>query len=214
MFFSKSSKPKKSDIQSGYDLWAATYPYEKNPIKSASNETIIKMLPPLKGKRVMDAGCGSGYFCQHAEHEGAMEIVGIDFSSKMIEQAHKICKYTRLLVDDIRNVECKDSSVDVLICALVLGHLEKIDQIISKFSKALAKDGVLVISDFHPFLSLKGQQRTFRSGKDILEVPHYIHMLNHYINLMAKYGLAIVQMEEPVWQDSPAIFVLKAKKIQ
>jgi malonyl-CoA O-methyltransferase len=211
MFFSRS--PKKLDIQTGYDQWAASYAYEKNPIKSTSDEIIIKMLPHLSGKRVMDAGCGSGYFCQHAEREGAKAIVGIDFSSKMIEQAIKICKYTKFLVDDIQNIDLQESSVDILICALVLGHVEKIDMVISKFSKTLVKDGVLVISDFHPFLSLRGQRRTFRSGKEYLEVPHYIHMLHRYINLLTQSGFAIEQMEEPFWQGNPVIFVLKAKKL-
>ncbi len=213
MFSLKKNKPVKLNIQSGYDQWAATYSLEKNPIKSASDEIILKILPPLHGKRVVDAGCGSGYFCERAEKEGAKEIVGIDFSSKMVEQASKICKRTKFQVNDIRAVELEESSVDVIICALVLGHLEKIDLTISKFSKALVKEGILIISDFHPFLSLKGQQRTFRRGKELFEVPHYTHLLNEYINLLTQSGFAIVQMDEPFWNGNPMIFVLKLKKI-
>jgi len=211
MFFFKK-KPNKLPIQSGYDQWAQTYSYEKNPIKSFSDEMIMKMLPNLNGKRIIDAGCGSGYFCQYAEQQGAKDVVAIDFSSKMIEQANKICKYTKFQVGDIQHIEFQASSADIVICALVLGHLEKLELIIAKLSNALAKDGVLVISDFHPFLSLKGQRRTFRIGKENFEVPHYIHMLNEYINLLTECGLTIVQMAEPIWKDNPVIFVLKAKK--
>ena len=199
-------------VQRGYNRWATVYSSEKNPVKSFSDEIIEEMLPNLNGKRIIDAGCGSGYFCQYAEQQGAKEILGIDFSAKMIEQANKVCQYTKFQVVDIAHIEIQEASADVVICALVLGHLERLEPIIQKLSNALTKDGVLVISDFHPFLSLKGQRRTFRIGKNNFEVPHYIHMLSEYINLLTQCGLTIQQMEEPVWIDNPVIFVLKAKK--
>jgi len=212
MFFLKK-RPQKLDIQSGYDRWAPAYSHERNPIKSFSDEMIMKMLPNLNGKRVIDAGCGCGYFCRYAEQQDAKEIVGIDFSAKMIEQANKICKYTKFRVADIQHIDFQESSADVVISALVLGHLKKIEPIITRLSGALARDGVLVISDFHPFLSLKGQKRTFRAGKENFEVPHYVHMLNEYINLLTQCGLTIMHMEEPIWKDNPVIFALKARKI-
>lgn len=212
MFFSKKDKPQKLDVRQGYDQWAENYASERNPIKSASDETIKRLLPELKEKLVVDAGCGTGYFCKYAEQAGAREIVGIDFSANMIEKAKKICTYTKFIVNDIQNVELKESSVDVIISALVFGHLEKIEPALWKISKILKKDGVFVISDFHPFLSLKGQKRTFKMGKKNYEVPHYIHMLHEYINLLTRFGLTVVKMEEPVWNDSPVIFALMAKK--
>ena len=193
-------------------MWAATYSSEKNPVKSSSDEIIKKMLIGVNGQRVVDVGCGTGYFCHYAEKEGAKEVVGIDFSSEMIEQAKKNCKQTRFIMGDVRTVEFQESSAEILICALVLGHLENLETIILKFSKALAKNGVLVISDFHPFLTLNGQNRTFKMGRKHFEVPHYLHMLHDYINLLTQSGFVIEQMEEPTWKGTPVIFVLKARK--
>jgi malonyl-CoA O-methyltransferase len=214
MFFFKKDKPQKLDVRQGYDQWAENYACESNPIKSASDETIKKLLPDLKGKLIVDAGCGSGYFCKYAEQAGASEIIGIDFSANMIEQAKRICAYTKFIVSDIQNVELKESSADVIISALVLGHLEKIEPVLLKISKALKNDGVFVISDFHPFLSLKGQKRTFKLENKNYEVPHHIHMLHEYINLLTQCGLTVIKMEEPVWNGNAVIFALMAKKNQ
>ena len=67
MAFFKRKEPEKMEIQQGYDLWSAHYAREKNPIKSASDDAVRKMLPDLKGKSVIDAGCGTGFFCEYAE---------------------------------------------------------------------------------------------------------------------------------------------------
>ncbi len=130
----------------------------------------------------------------------------------MIEHAKKTCRYTTFVADDVRNAELPDDA-DVIISALVLGHLENIEPVITKFSKALKKDGILLLSDFHPFLSLNGQKRTFQLKKQRYEVGHYIHLLSEYVNLLSQSGLALMQMEEPTWNGTPVIFALKAKKI-
>ena len=45
------------------------------------------MLPELAGKRVLDLGCGFGWFCRFAAGEGAAEIVGVDVSERMLARA-------------------------------------------------------------------------------------------------------------------------------
>jgi hypothetical protein len=37
-------------------------------------------------------------------------------------------------------------------------------------------------------------------------------MLSDYINLLARYGFLIEQLEEPIWQGHPIVFGLRAKK--
>jgi 2-polyprenyl-3-methyl-5-hydroxy-6-metoxy-1,4-benzoquinol methylase len=45
------------------------------------------MLPDLNDLRVVDLGCGYGWFCRYAQQHGAREILGIDVSEKMLAQA-------------------------------------------------------------------------------------------------------------------------------
>jgi len=48
------------------------------------------MLPEMKGLRVLDLGCGYGWFCRWAAEQGADSVRGLDLSTKMLERAHSL----------------------------------------------------------------------------------------------------------------------------
>src|SRR5436305_331376 len=45
------------------------------------------LLPELSGLRVLDLGCGFGWFCRWARQSGAAHVLGIDVSEKMLARA-------------------------------------------------------------------------------------------------------------------------------
>src|SRR5215216_2160507 len=72
-----------------YALWAASYPpYAHNPLMLAEERAMLALLPSdLRGRAVLDAGCGSGRYLLHALRRGARRVVGVDLSSEMLAQA-------------------------------------------------------------------------------------------------------------------------------
>ena len=45
------------------------------------------LLPPLQGSRVVDLGCGFGWFCRWACQAGAVAVLGVDVSENMLSRA-------------------------------------------------------------------------------------------------------------------------------
>src|SRR5215831_8755754 len=45
------------------------------------------LLPDLRGRRVLDLGCGFGWFCRWSRQRGAAHVEGIDVSEKMLARA-------------------------------------------------------------------------------------------------------------------------------
>src|SRR3546814_20978258 len=48
---------------------------------------IRAMLPELAGRRVVDLGCGFGWFARWAREQGAASVLGMDLSEKMLARA-------------------------------------------------------------------------------------------------------------------------------
>ena len=209
--FFKRHQPQKIEIQQGYNLWSAHYAREKNPIKSASDESIKSLLPDLNGKSVMDAGCGTGYFCRYAEESGAAQITGVDFSEGMITQAKQNCIRTHFITAKIQNLHL-DNKADVIICALVLGHLPELKPALQALAENLQVGGVLVLSDFHPILSERGEKRTFQVDKKVFEIPHYPHALQEYRSLLKDTGFELEEMKDIEWNGVPIVFALRERK--
>ena len=71
--------------------------------------TIKGMLPDLKGKRILELGCGYGDNCAFFSKSGAEYVLGTDISEHMISIAndkHKDtdCKFQILAMEDISNI--------------------------------------------------------------------------------------------------------------
>ena len=48
-----------------------------------------KLLPDFSGKRVLDLGCGYGWHCAYAAQKGAVSVLGVDLSEKMLQTARE-----------------------------------------------------------------------------------------------------------------------------
>ena len=197
-----------------YDRWSASYAAEANPIKNLSDTLVEKFLPDLANKNILDAGCGTGKFCSLAEQKHAAKIVGLDLSSKMIAHANKQCTKAILTCGDISVTPIETNFYDVIICALVLGHVKELKPPLTNLLNGLKINGLLIITDFHPFLTMMKSKRTFKdqaSGK-LFEVAHHLHLLDEYFRIVAECNARIDVFEEPLYNGSPVVFGMKIFK--
>lgn len=119
-----------------------------------------KMLPDFKGKRVLDLGCGFGWHCIYAAEQGAISIVGVDISKKMLAEADKKTKYKNIsyICNSIEDYEYPEQAFDVVISSLSFHYVERFDDICIKVNRCLADDGDFVFSVEHPVFTAQGKQ--------------------------------------------------------
>ncbi len=198
----------------GYNRWALSYHKESNPIKNLSDGLIEKFLPDLRNKAVLDAGCGTGKFCQIAEAQGASKIVGLDLSPAMIEVARKNCLSAEFRCVELSTAELEYQHYDVIISALVLGHIEDLKTVLNVLLTSLRPGGIIIITDFHPFLTLSKFKRTFTDTltDKKYEVQHHLHLFQEYVKCLNDQDVMIEVLEEPFFQNTPVVFGLRCKK--
>jgi malonyl-CoA O-methyltransferase len=199
----------------GYRMWAGTYGDPPNRFQQLEEEALREMLPAVAGQRVLDLGCGKGRAGRLAIDRGAASAVGLDRSPAMLaagpfaRQASLTC-----VVGDAPHLPFASGAFDVVISALVLGHVADLAGALGEAARVLRAGGVLIVSDFHPFATLRGWQRTVVDPASRREyaITQHLHMLSDYVDQFQRLGLNIEALREPGYDGFPVVFVLRARK--
>src|ERR1700693_1215231 len=70
----------------GYDLWAAIYDEDGNPLIAIEEPQVDRLLGDVRGLAVADIGCGTGRHAIRFASAGAA-VLALDFSPAMLERA-------------------------------------------------------------------------------------------------------------------------------
>jgi SAM-dependent methyltransferase len=114
----------------------------------------LSLIPEVKGKKVLDAGCGTGRYTEWLLDNGA-EVIGLDASPKMLQHAiRRVGQRAVLKLHDLREplTFLENDSIDLIIASLVLDYIQNWTPILNEFNRVLMRDGSLVISVGHPTL--------------------------------------------------------------
>ncbi len=203
--------------QQAYAQWAQTYaPQAHNRLMEAEEQAMLALIPPIHNRLVLDIACGSGRWGQWALGQGVAQVVGIDNSLPMLQRSilDAVC------LGDMQTLPLPDTSIDVIICGLAIGHLppSAMRQAVVEMGRVLKFGGIAVVSDLHPFQSWNGAQRTFQGtdGKTYA-VEHYVHSYAAYHQATQIAGLHITDIREMSLSaqpenSSPVILALQFSK--
>lgn len=117
-------------------------------------EEVIAMFRPLKGKKVVDIGCGTGYFSFKMVDSGAV-VVAADIDDRFLSYVDSVkdargisAKYlqTRKVQPDDPMLEKREA--DVVLIVNTYHHLENRVEYLKKVKAGLKKTGYVVIIDF------------------------------------------------------------------
>ena len=124
---------------------------ERSPYLALYEQPALRaLLPPVAGRRVLDAGCGAGRHSAWLAGQGA-EVVGLDASPEMLARARARVPGATFAVADLGEpLALGDGAFDVVIASLVLHYLRDWGPPLRELRRVLRPDGVLVFSTHHP----------------------------------------------------------------
>ena len=114
-----------------------------------------EMLPDLKGKTVLDLGCGYGEMSRYFIDLGAERVVACDISQNMINLAKKINGHEKIeyLVLPMEQLSSLDEKFDIVFSSLAFHYIEDFDKLIKDISSHLNSKGILLFSQEHPLVT-------------------------------------------------------------
>lgn len=185
-------------IQAAYDHWSATYDADENLTRDLDQVVTQETLMGLGCKSVVELGCGTGkntlLLSQIAE-----TVYAIDFSASMIEKAkEKVSSANVMFVtgDITKQWTCRNESADLLICNLVLEHIEDLSFICSEAFRVLVQRGYFFISELHPFRQYRGTQANFQRNQEVIEIPAFVHHLSDFFSAAKNHGFLLEDFKE------------------
>lgn len=180
----------------------------------------------LKGKSVLDLGCGSGHFAMYCIENGAANVLGVDISRNMIKMAkqknkHKKIEYVCMPIEDL---ELQDQKFDLIISSLAVHYIKDYSNLVKKVSSLLKENGEFIFSTEHPIVTArKGMNNWIKDDKGeklywafdhyqeegkreqqwyIDGVIKYHRTISTLVNTLIQHGLVLEGMIEP--QSIPA----------
>lgn len=122
--------------------------------------TLRSMLPDMTALRVVDLGCGFGWFSRWAASAGAVSVLGIDLSEKMLARAADDTADERITYQrhDLEVVDLPAAAFDIAYSALALHYLADLGRILATIYQSLVVGGSFVFSIEHPIYSAPSRQ--------------------------------------------------------
>src|SRR3954454_18991621 len=145
------------DQVNDYDSFAEAYTAEtENSLVNAYYErpAMLTLAGDVVGRRILDAGCGSGPLSAALRDRGAV-VTGIDASAGMLALARRrLGDDVALHVVDLSDrLPFADGAFDDVVASLVLHYLEDWGPTLAELRRVLGPGGRLIASVDHPVVA-------------------------------------------------------------
>jgi ubiquinone/menaquinone biosynthesis C-methylase UbiE len=185
------------------------------------NPTLFSLMGAVKDKKILDAGCGEGYFSRILAKSGAT-VTAVDYSSRMIEIAKSRTSNDSQIDYKLGNCEdlnfLEDTSFDLIVSNMVIQDLANYEKAFREMYRLLNDGSYFIFSILHPcFVTPEsgwektedGEKLHWNVDKYFYEGPYeqrlwskekilFFHRtLTSYINTIIKTGFTLESLIEP-----------------
>jgi ubiquinone/menaquinone biosynthesis C-methylase UbiE len=183
---------------------------------------LLRILNPERGLKVLDLGCGEGYFTRLIKHAEA-DVVGADIAAELIQKAKNESPEIPYFIANAEDLSfAKDKVFDAITCVLALQNMQDLEKVLLECARVLKKNGRLIFVLNHPafripkrsswgwdekekiqyrrldgYLSMSREKIDMSPGRGSENVTWSFHRsLQDYMKALAGGNFAITKIEE------------------
>lgn len=191
---------------------------EQSEFADVNKAVVRKRFSHLNGEKVLDLGCGYGYYAGYFDRIGGC-VTGVDGAEKMIRIAKEKYPGIDFSVADLSDpLSFDDGTFDIVFCNQVLMDIEDIGPALREVRRVLKDHGIFYFSIVHPAF-YNGDWLADDNGYNYAkymsryitpytrqnhfwgETTHFHRPLSYYLNAAADAGLVLVHTDEPKTYD-------------
>ena len=196
--FKKKKPVRKLSSREAYRLWSAYYDDQPDNAVLFLEEKLFKeMISEIKfkDKNILDIGCGTGRHWKELLNLDPAGLTGVDSSDEMLNKLLTKFPGSKVYVSDNNSLESlKDSSFDIVISTLTIGHIRELEKHFFEWDKKLRAGGDIIITDFHPEAFSAGMKRSFPLENEVIEVENYLYEIEFLNNLFTALKWDVISL--------------------
>lgn len=173
----------------GFARYAGSYDKFEKYWDSFENEHLTPYIESSKGKKVLDAGAGTGRLTIRLHNAGA-HVTALDISPDMLAVLKRKQHAIETVEGDVEHMPFKDGAFDMVFSSLTLVHLKNTELFLDECYRILKDGGKLVLVNIH---FRKPLILNDEKGKYIIKC--YNHFPRHVLETAEKLAFG-VEMEE------------------
>ncbi|WP_186576304.1 class I SAM-dependent methyltransferase [Aquibacillus kalidii] len=190
----------------------------KSPNNIIEKPIFIELLGDVKGKEILDLGCGDANFAVELVDQGYKSYLGIEGSSAMYEKAQSVTanlESANVQYSPIEKFDYPKDAFDMVTSRLVFHYIEDLLHPFHQIFQTLHSGGKFIFSVQHPILTSstaslhQSGKRTnwivddyFYQGERVepwidQKVVKYHRTLEDYFKLLTEVGFSVESIREP-----------------
>ena len=177
-------------------------------------KAFVDLLPPQKGARLLDVGCGTGYLLKWAYKKG-FEVYGMDISSEATRITRKVVPAAKTFHLSAEKMDFAPRFFDVITSIGVIEHFQNIKAGLSNI-QMVGKDNALFLLVM-PNLDYIGWLKKKRKGTNQQEMSEALYSLKGWLRILDEAGFKVLKIyKDPfiwrridVFSDLRPILILK-----
>lgn len=206
------------EVKKAYNIWAAQYDTNDNKTRDLEARSLRGALSQIDFQTCLEIGCGTGKNTEWLAAKST-HLTAVDLSEEMLEIAKQknIADNVEFQLADINNDwTFTDRQYDLITFSLVLEHIENLNNIFKKTSKAIKPGGLVYIGELHPFKQYAGSKARFDTESVQETVNCFNHNISDFTQSAIENGFELVHINEYFDDDDrtniPRIMTLLLEK--
>ncbi len=160
--------------------------YKRYFFNSRFNQ-VIKALKPKKGEKILDIGCGTGFYVKYLINKDC-KVTGTDISKIYINQAKEYAAGAKYLVCDAANLPFDKNSFDKILMTEVIEHIPDPIDAIKEIKRVLKPGGYAVITTPNKYSPMNLAYKIKRKIRDYKFNEHlHEYTKTEFQDILSKY---------------------------
>ncbi len=177
------------------DTWNAELYDDKHSFVWKLGSSVVELLAPQPGERILDLGCGTGQLTALIAETGA-EVVGLDNSPAMVEEARRLHPQLEFKEADAHDFDVAEP-FDAVFSNAALHWIKEPDKVVACIAQSLKQDGRMAV-EFGGHGNVRYLSTAIETASQSLlgeMAPHpwYFPSIAEFAALLEYHGLEVTQ---------------------